>query len=225
MKCTPHYHLIDLPSGRKIRTRKDCALGEDEELGFSLGKILKGALKVASPFSSLIPGGSIVTGMAGKLLGGGKKGSPAAQQAAQAATQIGISPEHLAASLAPVVGGLTQSDLHDIINSPALKNQLLSALHEYHMQEASGEKAASQITSSISPQLNKILELSKRDALQKQITYEHNSKVKDSDRWKANTSKQAKILAKLDALEKRLDANSIRNRAIGASFGLPGNIL
>lgn len=46
MKCNPHYHFIDLPNGRRVRTNKDCHLEgfdtfEDEELGtgWSFGKM------------------------------------------------------------------------------------------------------------------------------------------------------------------------------------------
>lgn len=45
MRCNAHYHIIELPNGRKIRTRKDCNLdGFDEELGFDFGKLTKGGL-------------------------------------------------------------------------------------------------------------------------------------------------------------------------------------
>jgi len=74
MRCNKHYHVIDLPNGRKIRTRKDCNLGDDEELGFSLGKFLKSAVKVVGGAGLGTLLGGPMGGQIGALVGSGKKG-------------------------------------------------------------------------------------------------------------------------------------------------------
>ena len=232
MKCSPHYHLIDLPSGRKIKTRKDCNLGDDEELGkFSFGKLLGGVTKLAAPIVGGVVGGPMGAAIGAQVgkVGGDALSKIGKKKISQIASSLGVSPDEATSLLqqsgTPLVAGLTHSDLQNILNSPALKNQLLSALQEYNAGRATNKEDAKVITSTISPQLNNILSLVKKDTLSKQVTYEHNQKVKDADRWKNNNAKQAKILAKLEALEKRIEARGIRNKAIGASFGMPSNVL
>src|SRR5258705_3286355 len=100
MRCNKHYHNIDLPNGRSIRTRKDCNLGDDEELG----NIFSSLIKLAAPIAGGVLGGPIgamVGAAGGKALGGlvggqKKQGSP--QQATPAAVAAAM-------PISPVAGG------------------------------------------------------------------------------------------------------------------------
>src|SRR5258705_2662402 len=102
MRCNKHYHNIDLPNGRSIRTRKDCNLGDDEELG----NIFSSLIKLAAPIAGGVLGGPIgaMVGAAGGkalggLVGGKKKKGQAPQQAATPAEVAAAMP------ISPVAGG------------------------------------------------------------------------------------------------------------------------
>src|SRR5947209_7779680 len=101
MKCTPYYHLVDLPSGRKIRTRKDCnTLGDDEELGkFSIGKLFGGIAKIAAPIAGGVlggPMGAMIGSQVGKV-GGDALSKIGKKKIAQVASELGVSPDAAAA--------------------------------------------------------------------------------------------------------------------------------
>jgi len=218
--------MVDLPSGRKIRTRKDCNLGDDEELGNifkSIGKIGKGILKVAAPVAGGIfggPVGAMVGSQVGKL--GGKALSKLGKAAKKKAlVEAGLPPD-LADNLAEQH---EQGQSQPVITPEQVQQHVVSALREYNNSKLADQQSAKQIASTVSPKLNNILKLAKKRQLQQQVTQEHNRIVKSDNRWKSLDEKHKVVLARLDALDKKLDVHNLRNRIVSASFGIPTKFL
>ncbi len=64
--------MIDSPLvARADAARQFLLSGPDELVGFGFGKLLKGALKIAKPFASFVPGGSLATSALSAITKGG----------------------------------------------------------------------------------------------------------------------------------------------------------
>lgn len=220
MRCNKHYHNIDLPNGRSIRTRKDCNLGDDEELG----NIFSSLIKLAAPIAGGViggPAGALIGGAGGKLLGGlveGKKKKGAPSQVATPAevaqampiAPAAIAPEHvMQAALASVP---TRSDI---------KEQVLNAIRETNNQKNRAEKTAQQIASTVNPTLKKIVNILAQAKLEKQATAEHKAIVKSNSRWNSIAKSNKKILSRIADLEKRIAASKARSSLVASMFGVP----
>lgn len=234
MRCNPHYHNIDLPNGRSIRTRTDCnppkvsrrsnkpeVLGDDEELG----NIFSSLIKLAAPIAGGIiggPAGALIGGAGGKMLGGlvegkKKKGQPAQQTAtpAEVAAAMPVAPTAIAPE------HVMQAALASVPTRADIKDQVLNAIRETNNQKNNAEKTAQQIASTVNPTLKKIIDILAQAKLQKQATAEHKAIIKSDARWNNLAKSNKQILAKIAELEKRIAASKARNALVASTFGVP----
>lgn len=222
--CPPHYHIIELPNGRRIRTKADCYKSPnfryDKELGFIPESVeydeelgIFGALaSIAAPLVSNLIGG------------GGDKGGTSQTPPVDVSSLMGAIRE-----------GVTKSDLKNIVREllstvpPPVRQQVQDALREYQAGQASIQETLKAVSRDINkqfqPQMQAVIQALKLKQEQTQATNEHNIIVKNDKRWKANSENQLKILQRIDALERRLGRDTkkaaIWNKKVAASFGIP----
>lgn len=245
MKCKPHYHFIDLPNGRRVRTNKDCH--DDEELGSLLGTL--GGLVGAGVGSLIAPGaGTAIGGMLGSALGGAAGGKKKKKKASVPAElqQAGF-------DITPIEKSI--DELEDSVNTiktllatvpDEVKNQVMEAMKNASLQQSAEKRATndnidkivSSVTSSYAPQMNAVLKLLKLNKLQQQATQEHKAIVHKDNSAKvqhAILNKISKVNSKVDSLHSslaktnaslsRTAANLAKARTAATLFGVPTRLL
>ncbi len=251
MKCKPHYHFVDLPNGRRVRTNKDCHInGDDEEMGSllgTLGSIVGGGLGtlIAPGIGTAIGAG--LGGAAGGALGKKKKkGAPAAA----------VPPEMLAAGLdiKPLEKNVDEiedkvDDSIDLIKNllatvpDIVRNQVMDALKTASVAQLADKAASdkninaivSNVNSAFAPQMATVLKLLKVNRLQNQATQEHKAKVKKLDSDKIQHAILNKV-SRIETANKKYHAAmdkkiSLMGRSLGKArlsaslFGVPTRLL
>lgn len=252
MKCKPHYHFIDLPNGRRVRTNKDCNPPDDEELGSLLGTL--GSIAGGAIGSVIAPGaGTAVGGMLGGALGGAadkatkkkkkKKGGGAAQVSPEQLQQMQAQGVDLSAVKKAISKEVeeTEDDIKDMLKSipndvklkvlAALKKENLQAIAKKEKSTKDIDKIVSSVTKAYAPQMTAILKLLQLNKLQSQATQEHKAIVKKQDGEKiqhAILNKVAGVDKKVTSLESSLknsNANLARARSAATLFGVPTRLL
>lgn len=198
-----------LPSRHPVKKKIKTHLYGDEELGFLP------ALLAAAPLISTAVGG----------LMGGNKGKSSPAPSGGNATDI----------LAPILAAIQDAKLSDIqvkdivkeliaTVPPPIRNQVKASLEEFKRTGSDKKQTISNIVGSIdkqfAPQIDASLKILQESALQKVATNEHRIKVAEENRWKTNSSSQARILKRLDDLENRVVKKNIHNANVATSFGV-----
>jgi hypothetical protein len=189
-----------------------CGYRKNPELGF-----VPLAL-AAAPMAGKLVGG------VGKALGGlfgkkkKKKGpAPAASPATAGSPKVGKSSNAKGKARASTV--IATSDKKGLT-----KADLSKALNDYHAQRQASKQSkaelANKLKGTMAPQIAAISKLASEAALRSQVTSEHNKRVKDAANWENTQRGQTAILAKIDQLEKSLNAKNARNKRIFEIFGV-----
>jgi len=172
-------------------------------------------------------------GKVGKALGGlfkkkKKKGAPAPAPAPKPA---GAAPSAIGVRAASSPSE-RQPERHD--KKPSAKRKakgtakkqlstsdVVKALQTYKAQELAKKQAnRDTLKATLGPTLNAITELTKKAAIQKQATNEHNRRMLEANRWLKVDQQHEQILAKIGQLEKALYADKANKARIFSIYGV-----
>jgi flagellar biosynthesis GTPase FlhF len=158
--------------------------------------------------------GGIVKGI-GSIFGKKKKKKPAAPAAPVAASKSESSGKSKGKS-SQLSSGLT--------SKADVKAEALAALKSY--QETNKATAQThqdlvkKLAAVVQPSVAKMQADVAQAALQKKVTSEHNRKVKEEERWKANELAHLQIMSKFDALEKSLLGSHDTTKRVFKIYGV-----
>jgi hypothetical protein len=200
-----------MPSGYRINPELH------EELGFL--PLLAAAPAVLGTAGKI--GGGIIKGI-GSIFGGKKKKKPAAPPpppaaaAAKSASSSGGSPTKTRST--QLSAGLAAGPSKDV------KAEALAALKTYQQGNKAAEQSHAELVKKLAavvkPSADKMLAEVKQAALQKKVTNEHNRKVREEERWKANELAHQQIMAKFDALEASLRGSHEATKRVFKIYGV-----
>ena len=200
-----------MPSGYRINPEVH------DELGFV--PLLAAAPAVLGTAGKI--GGGIIKGI-GSIFGGKKKKKPAPPPApppAAAAASSGASAggtkakasktTQLSASLGP---------------SKDVKAEALAALKTYQQGNKATEQThaalVKKLAAVVKPGVAKMQADVEQAALKQKVTAEHNRKVKEEERWKANEQAHAQIMAKFAQLESALKGSNESTKRVFKIYGV-----
>ena len=183
----------------------------DEELG------------IAPALAAAIPA---AVSLAGQLFGGGKGKADVGSVLSSvlpALQSAGITPETPVGQVGPeAIRGVVRELLATI--PPPVREQVLEAIRDARGESAKGAQQAQgvvqQITDKVLPELTAAIAALKLASDQRQATHEHKTLAQVEDRWRQNEDAHTAILAKLDAIEQRVEAGFrgqppiLRNRRV-----------
>jgi uncharacterized membrane protein len=188
----------------------------DEELGF-IGPLIAALAPAVAPVA-----GELLSGLTGG--GGGGAAGGVMSALAPALSAMGLSPGTPAA-------GVSSEDLRGVVRElistvpPPVREQVQTVIREMQAQRGNLEDAGREITQRIDsrfhPAIQGALGALRLGQTQREATHEHQSIVQDSRRWESSEQRQARILSKLDAIERRLGGRTavIRGQAVDVLGG------
>lgn len=198
-----------MPSGYRINPELH------DELGFlpllaAAPSVIGGAGKLA---------GGLVKGI-GSIFGGKKKKKPAPPPPPPAAAKSGE------AKSAPMRSSGQLSGIPIKAAAPAkdVKAEALAALKSYQQSNKATAQTHQDLVKKLSavvqPAVKKMQADVEQAALKQKVTAEHNRKVKEEERWKANELSHQQIMAKFDALEKSLLGSNNTTKRVFKIYGV-----
>ena len=184
-------------------------------------------LGIAPALAAAIPA---AVSLAGQLLG---KGGAAGEGKTDIGSILGsVLPVLRGAGITPEtpIGQVGPQAIRSVVREllstipPPVRTQVLEAIREARGESARGTQAAEgvvrQMTEQLMPQLTAAIAALKLARDQRQATHEHVTIAKAQERWRATEDAHAAMLAKLDAIEARLEAGFrgqpaiLRNRRV-----------
>jgi hypothetical protein len=183
-------------------------------------------------FLPLIAAAPAVLGTAGKMAGGIVKGIGSLFGGKKKKKKAAPPPPAPVAAPAKESGASSKRSNKDTALSSGLsagvskdvKAEALAALKTYQQtNKADAQNHAElvkKLAAVVQPSVKKMQADVERAALQKKVTSEHNRKVKEEERWKANELAHIQIMAKFDALEKSLLGSHDKTKRVFKIYGV-----